>query len=38
MPFPHQVTSFEQYKTAYKKSIDDPQHLIMQMHKCKGLV
>ena len=25
MPYPHQVTSFEEYKTAYKKSIEDPQ-------------
>ncbi len=25
MPFPHQVTSFEEYKTAYEKSIEDPQ-------------
>lgn len=38
MSFPHQVTSFEQYKTAYKKSIEDPQGLIIQMHKSKGLV
>lgn len=25
MPFPHQVTSFEEYQIAYKKSIEDPQ-------------
>jgi acetyl-CoA synthetase len=24
MPYPHQITSFEQYETAYKKSIQDP--------------
>ncbi len=25
MPFPNQITSFEEYKTAYKKSIEDPE-------------
>jgi acetyl-CoA synthetase len=25
MPFPYQITSFEQYKAAYQKSIEDPQ-------------
>src|SRR6266498_4562496 len=25
MPYPFQITSFDQYKTAYKKSVDDPE-------------
>lgn len=25
MSYPHQITSFEEYKTAYKKSIEDPE-------------
>src|SRR3954447_15928222 len=25
MPFPHQIKSFEEYKTAYKKSVEDPE-------------
>lgn len=25
MPFPHQIKNFEEYKTAYKKSIEDPE-------------
>ncbi len=25
MPFPHQITSFEDYKSAYKKSVENPE-------------
>lgn len=25
MPYPYQITNFEEYKDAYKKSIEDPE-------------